>query len=105
MINPRSGKHGRENLNIRLRLGGEGVLYPETIVVEDAMNVPAATFEPRALYAFDYLLELKFELLKLPALKVLQFGERSLQPRAHIGGKHCLLRDHVGVHCLHCLWQ
>ena len=60
-----SGTHGREDLNVVLRLSGESVLHPLAIIVEHAMNVMAATLEPRALHTFNHFFKPKFELLEM----------------------------------------
>jgi hypothetical protein len=84
--------HGGEHLDPGLGLGGQGVVHPLAVVVEDAVDVLAALLEAAALDGFKLVFKVQRELLDLAVLQALQVLPACLAgARQDSGGEGCLL--------------
>jgi hypothetical protein len=87
-----------EDLQVRFRLGAQGLPDPLAILVEHPSNAHAA---PLKLATPDLLqppFEVKFQLVHLLGLQALQVGQRALQALLHVVGKDGLPVHHMPTH-------
>lgn len=70
--------NGGQDLDPRMGFGGQGVVYPLAVVVKHAVDVLAALFVAAAFDGFKLFVKVEAELVDLPVLQALQFGQGAL---------------------------